>query len=324
MKVSIVGYKTLPLDKLTPHPAAEKFPRGGEDQQSLNVSLGDEGMLQPLSVLATPAKDGCYQVVDGCTRLEAALAKVRAENAEGAKEIPCLLMEVDDVDSYVLQVNTCRRRVSTGCRILAYLTLHKREVFAAAAINYDHKATGAIGGKIGGRGKKAVSQEQPFMEGDQSMWSCAAIADRLLVCREDVACALELLRCKELRLCPLLYMDGIFKPERALDKKVEGDAALADDIAKQYLAVLGGQSPVRRWKAAIAGRLSTAGQKRKTIDHADLAHRSMISLRTALPHWGEIDSELRGVLADDWQKLLKVLPAHLITLTLNHAKETRK
>jgi len=277
MKSEIVGFKMLPIGKLMPHPLADAFPRDAEDQRALDASVGDEGILAPIHVLEEQAEDGAWQVVDGVTRLLA--AKMAERGAGSEQKLPCLLVRTNNVEAYVLHLNSARRRVTTGTRVLAYLACHKEQVLQAYEENCDPEATGAMGG----RGKKALSRDGAF--------SAEAIAGRLGVSDKDVNAAIGLLRAKELGLAPEQKYGGDGTPERVLKPGVKADEEVMGKIRAQYLQVLGGVSPVRRWRAALGGAAATAGKARAETNLPDLLLRAATSMRTVFANWAKVEWE---------------------------------
>jgi len=310
MKCEIVGYKEIGIRSLEPHPMAEAFPRGGDDQASVNTSVEDAGILAPLHVLAEPNANGKWQVVDGCTRLLA--ADVTERGAGSDQKLPCLLVRVDDVATYVLHINGARRRVSTGTRVLAYITCHKEKVLASAEMA-GGRVENMRGSRNGLEERTQKASRDAFGKGDGPQnWSCDAISERLGVSDRDVESAVELLRCREHKLMPSVKIGGIERAERPLDlKNSEEDKMVQHALNGQYLAVLGGQSPVRRWKAALSGHASTANLQKEAINYHKLGCRALVSLRTVFTHWENLTSDEKGEIFNDWHDLLEKLPKQL-------------
>ena len=303
MKCEIVKFMEIGIGELEPHPLAEAFPRDGADQSAVNMSVGDEGILAPLHVLDTPAKNGKWQVVDGCTRLLAANVTDRGAGAD--RQLPCLLVRVDDVASYVLHINGARRRVSTGTRVLAYVTCHKAQVLAAAEMA-GGRVKNMRGSVNGLEAKLPKASRDAFGKSDgPENWSCDAISGRLGVSDKDVESAVELLRCKELRNLPEGRWRGSeLLPERGLDEANEDDLENGRMVDTCYLRVLGGQTPIRRWKAAFAGR-SAKDAGNGAPDYDQVLLRGLSSLRTALLHWKEIDPRVIQAAIDLWRNKVR-------------------
>lgn len=308
MTASIIEFREIAIDRLMPHPLAEAFPRDGEDQTSVNLSVGDQGILAPLHVLAAN-RDGKYLVIDGVTRLLAAMVTERGRGTD--QKLPCLLVECDDVATYVMHTNGSRRRVSTGTRVLAYITCHKDAVLAAAAM-----AGGRVlnmRGSVNGMESNLSKASREAFGGGKGPegWSAETISERLGVSRDDVRSAIELLRCKELRRSPEMKVGAALMPEAAIDLDKPSGKLLADTIDAQYLKVLGGTSPVRRWKAALGGAVATKGMARAQIKYGDLALRTLTSLTTVCDHWSELSHREQELVETEWCALVPKLPAIL-------------
>ncbi len=291
----ILRYEQVSTDKLHKHPVAEAYPRGDDDDRSVGASVDDNGVFQPLTVV----EDGeGYAVIDGCTRLDAA-----ARSELGA--VPCIVVECEDVSRLVLNVNASRRKVSTGTRILAYLTLNKERVIKAAAMAEDPRFTGAVG--------KGRSCDRPSSF-DQKLlhdWGPRAIAERLGVSDKDVYKAVELLRCWENRLRPAHNLGAQIIAEGPLDERnSDEDKQYGKLVDACYLRVLAGDMPVRRWKAGFGSKAAAPadGGKAATDWHA-VAMRSMASLPNVFGHIQEMTREQRREVLERWDTVLeKVRP----------------
>jgi len=285
----ILRYEEIAVGLLDKHPVAESYPRGDDDDRSVGTSVDDNGVFQPLTVL-----DGVdhYDVLDGCTRLDAA-------RKAGLEKVPCIVVECADVERLVLNVNASRRKVSTGTRVLAYITLHKDRVLKASAIAEDPRTTGAMA--------RGVSRDTPFDQKLLHDWNPVAIGERLGASHMDVIKAIELLRCKEHRLCPAHNVGTDVKRERRLEEHSdEEDAKVGKMIDACYLRVLAGDTPVRRWKARFGSHAAAPADGGKaTTDWHGVAMRSMASLPNAFGHIGEMTREQRREVLDRWDKVLE-------------------
>lgn len=281
MKTSIIAFKWIPIAKLVPHPEAESFPRDSEDLSVMATGVGENGVLVPLHVLENPLDDGKWQVIDGVSRLLSASTEERGSGED--QKLPCLLVSTDDPASYVLNLNGCRRRVTTGTRILSYITCHKDDVLdeAEKVKNGEFKGNQFVAARLSGT--KA------------HFWTAEAIAARLRVCQEDVRKAIELLRCRELRLFPAVKIGGKDGVERELDPDVEADVEIGQFIDQCYLEVMAGKSCVRRWMASMGGKSATKGKARKEIDLYGLASRTFPSLRTVFEGWDSVVATLSAI-----------------------------
>jgi len=319
VKSEIVDFKMLPIAKLVPHPDAEAFPRDSEDQSAVNVSVSDQGILAPLHVLADEQPDGTRQVIDGVTRLLAARATERGAGSD--QKLPCILVKTDDPASYVLHLNASRRRVTTGTRILAYITCHKAQVLAAFEALHNPKATGKAGGLAGGRGnEKAPSRDGAFSDD----WSVEGIAARLGVSDKDVGLAIELLRCKELKLAPPVCVGGKDQTGRKLDFKVHTDVQLWNQVEGHYLEVMSGKKPVRKWKASISGSANTRERGKAATDYVALAIRTFTSIKTICLHWESLPIRDRATIQEQFELTVPHLPDEWREIASSFHEEQRK
>ena len=91
----------LPIAAISPNPGQPRrhFSRAGLEE--LAASIGEHGVLQPLSVRRVP---GGYELISGERRL-------RASRMAGLEEVPCILVSVDDRESSLLAlVENLQRR----------------------------------------------------------------------------------------------------------------------------------------------------------------------------------------------------------------------
>ena len=91
----------LPVAAISPNPGQPRrhFSRAGLEE--LAASIGEHGVLQPLSVRRVP---GGYELISGERRL-------RASRMAGLEEVPCILVSVDDRESSLLAlVENLQRR----------------------------------------------------------------------------------------------------------------------------------------------------------------------------------------------------------------------
>ena len=80
-------YQLLPLHKVEPNPDQPRQDFDEEQLQALADSISVHGVMQPLAV--RQVKDGYYQIIAGERRW-------RAARLAGLREIPAVIMEVDD------------------------------------------------------------------------------------------------------------------------------------------------------------------------------------------------------------------------------------
>lgn len=125
------------ITELEPHPDAASFCADKEDRAALSGSMDDVGILDPVSVIERkpdlpgasedePTRSG-YWIIDGCGRVEAA-------KAAGVADLPCILWDLQgmSVREFAVHRNTMLRKVTTGQRILCYLSLNEQAAMSAS------------------------------------------------------------------------------------------------------------------------------------------------------------------------------------------------
>ena len=283
----IVGFDWLERTQLKPHEDAQ-LPMGKDDQVALEKSIEEGGLIQPLLVLDTPDKaDGLFAVVDGCNRLE--------RSTEG--KLPCVLIQCDNVREVALTCLGTGRKRSTGQRIMAYLEMHKREVVKAAE----------IGAKMAAGNPSALSRDSAQISGVFANFTSDAISKTLSVSQKDVLLAIDLLMCLEKRCTAPQRVGSLVTPARDLDLKEKDDKVYYDCLKLTHANVMAGSTPIRRWKAAQAGK-STQAEGRTEIDYADLFREGLNHLRTASKHWKDITFQEREGLVELAAKVAEILP----------------
>ena len=264
---------------------------GDDDKFALDRSIDEGGLIQPLLVLDKPNKDGRYEVVDGCNRL-----LVSMQN-----ELPCVLIQCDNVREVALTCLGTGRKRSTGQRIMAYLEMHKREVVKAAEMGAEINAGGKAPHGI------AVSRDTAKLSGVFANFTSDAIAETLSVSKKDVLLAIDLLMCLEKKCTAPQRVGSLVTPARELDLKDKADKVYFDCLKMTHANVMAGSTPIRRWKAAQAGK-STQAEGRTEIDYADLFREGLNHLRTASKHWKDITFKDRQALVELASKIGEVLP----------------
>lgn len=287
-KYRIIGFDWFEKEELAPHPEAE-LPMAADDKLALKNSIEEGGMIQPLLVLDKPAKaDGPLLVVDGCNRLESAAA---------GEKLPCVLIECDNVREVALECLGTGRRRSTGQRILAFLEMHKREVLKAAELG-----AVAVAGNSSG-----VSRETPKISGVFANFTSEAIAETLSVSRQDVLLAIDLLECLERKRTASVRVGSLVTPSRELDLADKADKSYFESLKLNHARVLAGSTPIRRWKAALGGKVATA-EGRPEIDYAELFREGLHHLRTASKHWQDVAFQDRAGLVELAAQVGEILP----------------
>ena len=289
----ITGFDWLERTQLKKHPEAE-LPMSPDDQMALKDSIEEGGLIQPLLVLDKPDKtDGLFQVVDGCNRLERSTIQA---GSVGCK-LPCVLIQCDNVREVALTCLGIGRKRSTGQRIMAYLEMHKREVVKAAELGAQ-KAAG---------NPSALSRDSAQISGVFANFTSEAIAKTLSVSQKDVLLAIDLIMCLEMKCTAPQRVGSLVTPARDLDLKDKGDKVYFDCLKITHANVMAGSTPIRRWKAAQAGK-STQADGRTEIDYADLFREGLNHVRTASKHWKDITFKDRQTLVELASKIGEVLP----------------
>lgn len=269
-----------------PHADAEAYSASGGDRAALANSVGEAGILSPVAVV--PDGDGGgWLVIDGIGRLDAL-------RAAGAAETDAQVFDLGDlsVAEFVVSKNAMTRKVTTGSRVMAYLRCHEREVLEAAdpkKYNARKFAKGLKNGRLTG----AVSHETAPDKG----WNAKEIAARLGVSKQDVLAGVELLKASA----------------EAGDGGEDGrDGARPSpygrlDLAETVEAVLRGETPIRRWRAAAGGRVSKTGG-RAAADYAAIAWRTVRSWRGVWENWQTVPMEARAGILAEFRAALESLP----------------
>ena len=289
MKQPTYKMQRVALADCKPHADAEAYSASSEDRAALSNSINESGLLSPIAVI--PAEDGKgYYVIDGIGRLNALMAA-------GVTETDAQVFDLGDlsVAEFVVCKNAMMRKVTTGTRVMAYLKCHEREVLAAAdPKKYNFRET-SFKGKHG-----AVSRDTAPDKG----WSSKDIAERIGVSNKDVLAGIELLKA---------CADG---DGAAGVRALPGDGRERTPGAPHYEqldlfetaeAVLRGETPIRRWKAAAGGKVSKTGGK-AAADYAGIGARTMASLAGLWQNWQTVPMESRGPLLEKFRTALAHVP----------------
>lgn len=283
----VTGFEMVPVDKLRTGAAAAGQVTDDDDRDAVCASVEDIGVLQPLIVRA--AKDGAYEVLDGCGRLMAALQA-------HLEELPCVIVECDDDARLAMHVNTMGRKRSTGSRVLSYVEANWERVAAAKQADAKYKQGGTPS-------RDGVPLEKGL--DDMQRWTVRAISERLGVSDKDVSYAIELAQCRRDGTYPDICVHGRYGEHAAITDR--DDAAA---LSKAYSGVLTGRLPIRRWAAAFAGRVNSQGGGKAATNYSVLARRSAISLLACLEKWASIQWESPRV-REDTEKALAAMMANL-------------
>lgn len=275
-----------------PHADAEAYSASGGDRAALSNSVGEAGILSPIAVV--PDGDGGgWLVIDGIGRLDAL-------RAAGAAETDAQVFDLGDlsVAEFVVSKNAMTRKVTTGSRVMAYLRCHEREVLEAADPGRYKKRPGN-GANFKGR-HHAVSHETAWDKG----WNAKEIAARIGVSKQDVLAGIELLKASA--------EAGDGGGEDGRDKARPSPYGRLD-LAETMEAVLRGETPIRRWKAAAGGRASKTGG-RAAADYAAIAWRTVKSWRGVWENWQTVPMEARGGILREFRAALEVLPEDFLAV----------
>ena len=296
MKQPTYTMACIALADCRPHADAEAYSASSEDRAALSNSINESGLLSPIAVI--PAEDGKgYYVIDGIGRLNALMAA-------GVTETEAQIFDLGDlsVAEFVVCKNAMMRKVTTGTRVMAYLKCHEREVLAAAEPEKYQNRTGTKWGK----NKTAVSHETAVQKG----WNAKEIAERIGVSKNDVLAGIELLKA---------CADG---DGAAGVRALPGDGRERTPGAPHYEqldlfetaeAVLRGETPIRRWKAAAGGKVSKVGGK-AAADYEAIAWRTVKSLKGVWENWQTIPMTARSNALGCFQSALKVIPEDFLAL----------
>lgn len=100
---------------------------------------------------------------------------------------------------------------------------------------------------------------------------------------------------------------------RELMEEVEKDHAAAEEEAlhEVFDDVLAGRTPIRRWKAALAGRTATKDKPKKPIDYKRICDSVCASLRTISKAWPGLKGALRDEIGEKLHDTLADAPSEL-------------
>lgn len=300
----VLGYKEIAVGELKPHPLA-KLPTSEEDLVSLRKDIEQKGQLDALIV------NEKHQILDGCTRW--AIAKEL-----GHPTIRCQIVADADPRDVVVSKATTGRKQTTGSRLLITLYANAEAVLIAADCGQALMADPKLTVQDVLLGYKAV-QRKAVADAIEH-WSPEAIAERMGVSDKDVKLAIALLRAKMRHELPpdLKAAENFDGP---LDPAKEEDAHVLAVVDGIYDGVLDGSTPIRRWKAALGGKLPTSnGQGKAETNHGDLCRRALISLTTAFSNWKKVKPLAFPEVESRWKAVLAVVPEHLEDLLVAEAR----
>ncbi len=277
----------IKLADCKPHADAEAYSASTSDRLALDNSIEETGVLSPIAVV--PDEDGKgWFVIDGIGRMNAMIAA-------GETETEAQVFDLGDlsVAEFVVCKNSMMRKVTTGSRVMAYLKCHEREVLAAADPEKYQSRPGNernFKGRDGARPSHAVSRETALEKG----WGAKEIAERLGVSKNDVLAGVELLKA--------MGEDG----ERGTGNG-ERPQYEQGDLFETLDAVMHGETPIRRWKAAVCGKQPRTGGK-AAADYTAIGARTMVSLAGLFENWQTVPMDCRAAIIERFKAALEVAP----------------
>ena len=320
MKQPTYKMERIALADCKPHADAEAYSASSEDRAALSNSINESGLLSPIAVIpgevvpgagclvpgagdkdakhkAPNTKHQTWYVIDGIGRLNALMAA-------GVTETDAQVFDLGDlsVAEFVVCKNAMMRKVTTGTRVMAYLKCHEREVLAAADPE-KYKAR-----PLNGRGRRvnAVSHETAL---NDKGWSSKDIAERIGVSKQDVLAGIELLKATA----------ESSEEGRAKSEEGRGGTHYEQmDLFETAEAVLRGETPIRRWKAAAGGKVSKVGGK-AAADYAGIGARTMVSLMGLWQNWQTVKMDDRAPILQRFEAALEFLPDDFRTVLTNVA-----
>ena len=279
-----------------PHADAEAYSASTSDRLALDNSIGETGVLSPIAVVPDEGNgergtgNGGWFVIDGIGRMNAMIAA-------GETETDAQVFDLGDlsVAEFVVCKNSMMRKVTTGSRVMAYLKCHEREVLAAADPEKYQRRPGNeknFKGRAGARPSQAVSRETASDKG----WGAKEIAERLGVSKNDVLAGVELLKAM-----------GECGEERAEARRPDSQQYEQGDLFETLDAVMHGETPIRRWKAAVCGKQPRTGGK-AAADYTAIGARTMVSLAGLFENWQTVPMDCRAAIIEKFKAALEVAP----------------
>ena len=299
MKQPTYKMERIALADCKPHADAEAYSASSEDRAALSNSINESGLLSPIAVIPgeEPAEAGrserkTWYVIDGIGRLNALMAS-------GVTETDAQVFDLGDlsVAEFVVCKNAMMRKVTTGTRVMAYLKCHEREVLAAAdPEKYGSRKTSKWRNKVA-----AVSHETAA---DDKGWNAKEIAERIGVSKNDVLAGIELLKATA--------ESGEDAGTEARNPK-NGPKYEQMDLFETAEAVLRGETPIRRWKAAAGGKVSKVGGK-AAADYEAIGMRTMVSLTALFANWQAVPMEGRAPIIQRFYDAFSMIPDDFMTV----------
>ena len=276
--------KRIALADCKPHADAEAYSCSTEDRAALANSVAEAGVLSPIAVVPDEDCKGWY-VIDGIGRMNALVEAGETETDAQVFDLGGM-----SVAEFVVSKNSMMRKVTTGTRVMAYLKCHEREVLAAAK---EENIRSRMGSKWRNGWEAAVSHETAASD---KGWSAKDISERIGVSKNDVLAGIELLKAT------------VAAGDAGEDDSKRTTASYEQgELFETMDAVLRGETPIRRWKAAACGKVSKVGGK-AAADYVGIGARTMVSLIGLFENWQTVPMESRGHIVEKFRQALDVAP----------------
>ena len=236
-------------------------------------------MLSPIAVV--PAEDGKgYYVIDGIGRMNALIAADETETDAQVFDLGDL-----SVAEFVVCKNAMMRKVTTDTRVMAYIKCHEREVLEASdPEKYKSRKTS--------KWRNKVAAQSHDRAADDKGWNAREIAERIGVSDKDVPAGIELLKAVA----------------EAGDSSQSSHPHYEQlDLFEMLNAVMHGETPIRRWKAAVCGKQPRTGGK-AAADYTAIGARTMVSLAGLWANWQTVPMDCRGPIVERFKAALEVAP----------------
>lgn len=287
MKRPTYKMQRIALADCKPHADAEAYSASTNDRAALSNSIGEAGILSPIAVIKDADGKGWY-VIDGIGRMNALVAA-------GETETDAQVFDLGDlsVAEFVVCKNAMMRKVTTGTRVMAYLKCHEREVLAAADPE-KYQQRDQLRDSKGRLSHRAVSHETARDKG----WNAKDVAERLGVSKNDVLAGIELLKA-------MAEEDGEDAGAEARPTYEQGD------LFETLDAVMHGETPIRRWKAAVCGKQPRTGGK-AAADYTAIGARTMASLAGLFENWQTVPMDCRAPIIERFRAALSLIPEDFI------------
>ncbi len=281
----IIGHGTRNPAKLTRHPDAET-PIGQDELLALTESVRERGLIDPILV---NDKD---QVLDGCSRLEAALQA-------GLDEVPVTVVHCEDVRALASDSLIGRMR-SKSQRVLAWVL--KQAADATVAWDIRRQVPVQDSAKptaVADSAKKHYPDLKPAeVVRLLDTYTPSAIAAKLSLSEDYAASALQLVACIRLKL--KVSTDATGKTRYTAMTSSKADQAYLEQLHQAMDNILRGDAQVTRWRAGLAGATATKDQRKAETNVPKVFMQASTSLvKTVFPSWAKLTAEERGDITEN-------------------------